>query len=55
MSNPQIIETTLGDLIIVLTEETRRFVKNEGDTYQLVALILRDLLKNVNLDSETWH
>lgn len=37
------IETTLGDLILALTEETAPFVRNEKEIYRLVAFILRDL------------
>lgn len=46
ISNPERIDTTLGDLIFVLTEETRRFVKNERDAYKLVAVILGRFLTN---------
>lgn len=49
------LDTTIGDLILVLTEETRRFVKNEEETYKLVALILEHLLANVNASSHTPH
>jgi hypothetical protein len=40
------LETTLGDLIVALTEETDRQVRDEKMTYQLVAYILADLMKN---------
>jgi hypothetical protein len=40
------VETTLGDLIVALTDETHRQVPDEKVTYQLVAYILADLVKN---------
>ncbi|HSC41075.1 MAG: hypothetical protein ACM3N3_01065 [Betaproteobacteria bacterium] len=39
-------ETTVGDLIVALTDETHRQVRDEKITYELVAYILADLMKN---------
>jgi len=39
-------ETTVGDLIVALTDETHRQVRDEKMTYELVAYILADLMKN---------
>lgn len=39
------LETTLGDLIVALTEETDRHVHDEKASYELVAYILADLIK----------
>lgn len=39
-------ETNLGDLIVALTEETNRQVHDEKMTYELVAYMLADLMKN---------
>ena len=39
-------ETTVGDLIVALTDETHRQVRDERITYELVAYILADLMKN---------
>jgi hypothetical protein len=39
-------ETTVGDLIVALTDETHRQVRDEKVTYELVAYILADLMKN---------
>lgn len=39
-------ETTVGDLIVALTEETNRQVRDEKITYELVAYMLADLVKN---------
>ena len=39
-------ETTVGDLIVALTDETHRQVRDEKVTYELVAYILADLMKD---------
>ena len=39
-------ETTVGDLIVALTDETHRQVRDEKITYELVAYILAALMKN---------
>ena len=39
-------ETTVGDLIVALTDETHRQVRDEKITYELVAYILADLMKD---------
>jgi len=41
-------ETTLGDLIVALTEETGRHVRDERTTYEVVAYILDDLINDSN-------
>jgi len=41
-------ETTLGDLIVALTEETGRHVRDERTTYEVVAYILDDLIDASN-------
>lgn len=38
------VETTLGDLILLLTEETKPFVNNESEACRLVAIMLGYLL-----------
>jgi hypothetical protein len=38
------VETTLGDLIVALTEETHRFIDDERETYALVAYLLSERL-----------
>ncbi len=35
--------TTLGDLIVALTDETGRFLRDEKEVYTLVAYIVTDL------------
>jgi len=49
------VETTLGELIVALTEETSRFIDNETEAYQLVAYILSDLLYKPGSISAGWH
>jgi len=49
----EIIETDLGDLVLVLTEEASRYIKNEKGAYDAVASILEDLLSKPVSDS--WH
>ena len=41
-------ETTLGDLIVALTEETGRHVRDKRTTYEVVAYILDDLINDSN-------
>ncbi len=40
------LETTVGDLVVAITDETHRQVCDEKITYELVAYILADLTKN---------
>ncbi len=49
------VETTLGDLILALTEETVRFVHDEKAANILVAYILSDLFNNSGPNSQSWH
>lgn len=46
MARGETIETTLGDLIVALTEETNPFVCDEKEANRVVAYILADLLFN---------
>jgi hypothetical protein len=39
----QLKKTTLGDLIVALTDETGRFVRDEEEVYRVVAYIVTDL------------
>ena len=39
------VQTTLGDLITTLSEETGRFLRNETETSLVVSYIVNDLLK----------
>jgi len=44
MARREILETTLGDLIVALTDETAPFVRDERKAGRVVAYILTDLL-----------
>ncbi|MGE5218608.1 MAG: hypothetical protein ACM3SP_16560 [Chloroflexota bacterium] len=43
------LDTTLGDLIVALTEEAGRYVGDEREKYHVVALLLAGLLRNSTL------
>jgi hypothetical protein len=49
------VETTLGELIVALTEETCRHVHDEKTANILVAYILSDLFHNTEPISTRWH
>ncbi len=40
------LETTLGDLILALTEETTRVVRDEREACKIVAVMLIDILNS---------
>ena len=46
MKRAKKINTTLGDLIVALTDETGRYVGDERERYRLVAVLLSGMLKN---------
>jgi len=46
MSKEHILETTVGDLIVALTEETYLLVRDEQVAYRIVAYLLSNLLRN---------
>jgi hypothetical protein len=49
------LETTLGDLVVALTEETERYVPDEKMTYEVVAYILANFLNGSQGHSHPWH
>ncbi len=51
MEKKEIVETTLGDLIVALTEETTPFVRDEKEAYNVVAFMLMQLLYNEGANS----
>lgn len=55
MEPEDIVETTLGELIVALTEETSRHVADEKAANILVAYILSDLFRNTSPISKCWH
>ncbi|HWP56756.1 MAG TPA: hypothetical protein VNL14_02595 [Candidatus Acidoferrales bacterium] len=46
MERETLVETTLGDLILALTEEAMPYVGDEKDAYKVVAFALVRLLYN---------
>lgn len=46
MARREILETTLEDLIVALTDETAPCVRDEGEVNRVVAYILADVLYN---------
>jgi hypothetical protein len=49
------IETTLGDLIVALTDETSGHVRDEKEAYEVVAYILANFATASNRQSEQKH
>lgn len=49
------LDTTLGDLVTALTEETVELVPDEKLAHTLVAYMLADVLNNWRAISNTWH
>jgi hypothetical protein len=46
MNTSRKTKTTLGNLIVALTDEVSGYVHDEKKAYELVAFMLTDLLKN---------
>jgi hypothetical protein len=44
MNKSKILEGTLGNLVVALTEETRRFVRNKRESHQFSSDVLCNLL-----------
>lgn len=49
------VETTLGDLIVALTEEAARCVPDEQTACRVVAFILSDILAHTVPPTQRWH
>ena len=51
--------TTLGDLIVALTDEARRYVDDDEEVYRLVAYMVSDILVRPSRPShkpaKKWH
>jgi hypothetical protein len=48
-------KSTLGDLIVALTEETECYVDDEQEVYRTVAYMVSDLLSRRRFLSGAWH
>lgn len=55
MERGDIVESTLGDLIVALSEETARHVPDEKAANILVAYMLSDLFGNAGAYPTYWH
>lgn len=55
MERAEILETTLGDLIVALTEETIPLVRDEKEAHKVVAFMLTHLLNNSGAASRSWQ
>jgi hypothetical protein len=49
------VDTTLGDLIVALTEEAARCVPDEKTACRVVAFILSDILSHTDPPTLRWH
>ena len=48
-------ETTIGDLVVALTEETSQYVRDEKEACKVVAFMLTHLLNPSGRISRVWH
>ena len=55
MEIAETLETTLGDLVAALTEETTPYVRDEKEAYRVVAFMLMHLLHNSGAPSKVWQ
>ena len=55
MERREILQTTLGDLIVAITEEASRHAHDRRETYRLVAYVLSDLLNTFRVEPERWQ
>jgi hypothetical protein len=55
MARTMRVETTLGDLIVALTNATTQYARDEAEASILVAYILSDLLEKSQDCVVTWH
>ena len=55
MEREEIPETTLGDLIVALTEETSQYVHDEKEVNKVVAFRLTHLLNPAGAASRRWQ
>lgn len=55
MSRLKKVDTTLGDLIVALTDATVPYAQDENEASILVAYLLSDLLDKSQAPGEVWH
>lgn len=49
------VPSTLGELIVALTDETREFIHDEEEVYRVVAYMVADILFRSRVFSKKWH
>jgi hypothetical protein len=47
--------STLGDLIVALTDEASQFVRGKEEIYRVVAYLVSDILFQSRVVSASWH
>ena len=55
MEREKITETTLGDLIVALTEETSQYVRDENECCKVVAFMVTRVLNRSSAASRRWQ
>jgi hypothetical protein len=55
MEREEMPRTTLGDLIVALTEETSQYLNDEREINKVVAFRLTHLLNNASAASRRWQ
>ena len=58
MEKVETLETTIGELIVALTEEATYMVRDEKEAYKVVAFALMHLLNGsgaISTRSESWQ
>lgn len=55
METEQIMETTVGDLIVALSDETTPFSRDQKEASKVVAFTLVHLLYNSGTNSRMWQ
>lgn len=49
------LETTVGDLVVALTEETSQYIRDEKEICKVVAFMLTHLLNHSSAASRRWQ
>ena len=55
MEREETFETTIGDLVVALTEETSKYVHDEKEVNKVVAFRLTHLLNKSSAVSRAWQ
>ena len=55
MEREETFETSIGDLVVALTEETSQYVHDEKEACKVVAFMLTHLLNDSSTASRRWQ